>query len=367
MLEPFLDAVGPQDLDRLDALRTVVSSGESLGAPLARRFEALFGERTLLLNTWGLTEVSVDSTAYESRAAPDGPTVPIGRPMDNCEVCILDERLAPVPVGTTGFLYAGGDGIARGYLHDPARTAQAFVPHPFASGRRLYATGDRGVLRASGDIVFLGRVDRQVKLRGVRIELGEIEAVLEKHPEVAQAVVGVVTAEAGDERLVAHIVASNTTEGDLRVHMAGRLPAVLVPAYFVLLDEFPRLPNGKLDRSRLSAPAVPDPGTLGDDVATPAERAIADIWSDLLGYRIAVHADFFSVGGHSLLAMRAITRMRDAFGSAELPLSMIFDAPTAAGTAVLVEWHLQAEIEAMSDEEVARQTAGLGSASGVTA
>src|SRR5690606_32134063 len=242
-------------------------------------------------------------------------SIPIGRPIANTRIYIVDEHMQPVPVGVPGELYIASDGIARGYLNRPELTAERFVPDPFSSqpGARLYRTGDLGRFRPDGNIEFLGRTDHQVKIRGYRIELDEIEAALRDCTGVTQAAVTVVDGEPA--RLAAYVVPDSLQPAALREALAARLPAYMVPSAFVALQALPTLPNGKLDRNALPAPDwSSQPGTAYEPPQGPCEQTLADIWSKTLGIdRIGRHDDFFELGGHSLLATQAISRIRASF------------------------------------------------------
>ncbi len=326
----------------------LLSGGEALPRDLAERLLGSCGE---LWNLYGPTETTIWSTA--GRVASGNGPVALGRPIAATCAHVLDGELRPVPRGAAGEVFLGGEGLARGYLHQPALTAERFVPDPFAAaigapGGRLYRVGDLGRQRATGELEFLGRVDHQVKLRGFRIELGEIEAALAECPGVGEAVV-VLLAAAGPGRgagLVAFLVpapgpgrdgssagAAGAWGQELRAELRRRLPEHMVPARFTVLERMPRTPNGKVDRAafqRLEPPAVERPAAEDSSRHTPTEEILAAIWCAVLGReRIGVHEDFFAAGGHSLLAMQVLARIRDFF-RIELPVRALFDAPTLA-------------------------------------
>lgn len=361
MLELFLDVLAPADVASLAPLRSVLSSGEALRPAVARRFQECFGSQVSLDNTWGATEVSIDSTCHTVEPAtadtPSG-TVSIGRPIDNNQVHVLDGRLESLPTGVAGELYIGGNGLARGYLGDPARTAEAFVPDPFRTGQRLYRTGDWGRRRPDGTLEFFGRHDRQVKIRGVRIELGEVEAAVRTHPLVADVAVTSWAPSPADKRLAAYVASVARADLDtatIRRHLEQVLPSYAVPSSITVLDTLPRLANGKLDLRSLPAP---DPAAVRDTPyvrpRTPTEQVLAEIWSAVLGVdRIGVDDNFFALGGHSLLATMAMGRMRRAFDT-DLPLSLLFEAPTIAQAADRIEAAVMTEIEAMSEADALR-------------
>jgi acyl carrier protein len=298
-----------------------------------------------------------------------GPIVPIGRPLVDTQLYILEAHLQPVPIGVPGELCVAGRGLGRGYLHRPDRTAQQFLPQPFsaAPGARLYRTGDVASYLPDGTIAVRGRIDQQVKIRGVRIEPGEIEALLSQHAAVAAAaVIGREAAPGGDKYLVAYIVptaeaaaGSDLISGSaLREFLRQKLPAYMLPAVFVRLAALPLTPNGKIDRQALPVPeqtrATLD--TAGTPPRTPVEAEVARIWAEVLGIDdVGVHDNFFELGGHSLLAAQVIYRLREVF-LVELPLPSLFEAPTVAGVAAVVE---QARGDRAEQASIARALAAL--------
>ncbi|HYO14852.1 MAG TPA: amino acid adenylation domain-containing protein, partial [Thermoanaerobaculia bacterium] len=310
-------------------LRLLAVGGEKCAADLARRWSA--GRR--FVNSYGPTEATVYVTAWEGTAVEQAP--PLGRPVANVRAVVVDRWGAPAPVGVPGELLVGGIGLARGYLEQPARTAESFVPDPFGDlpGERLYRTGDLVRWRADGELDILRRVDRQVKVRGVRIEPGEVEAVLAGHPAVRECAV-VAMADGGGRRLAAFAVTRNggsfASDG-LRAWMRERLPEPMVPSSFVFLDTLPLTPNGKVDRRAL-ARIAPEPVRSGvaEAPCTDAEAHLAGIWAEVLGVeRVGRKDNFFDLGGHSLLATQVVSRVREVFG-AEIPLRALFEAPTVA-------------------------------------
>jgi amino acid adenylation domain-containing protein len=334
MLQIFLEEPGAE---RAAGVRQVLASGEALSEELARRFfERLPGAR--LHNLYGPTEAAVDVTAWTCEPGAVGAGVPIGRPIANIQIRILDRGLRLVPAGSPGELCIAGAGLARGYLGRADLTAERFVPDPGSAGlgERLYRTGDLARWRPDGALDYLGRIDHQVKIRGVRIEPGEIEAALAAFPAVRDGVVLAREDRPGDRRLVAYVVPRG---GELRVEelrdfLRQRLPEALVPAAFVELDALPLSANGKLDRKALAriAPPAMEPEAFEPPAGLVEER-LAAIWSEVLGVgRIGRRDGFFERGGHSLLAAQVVTRIRRAFG-VEIPLRALFEAPTLAGIA----------------------------------
>ena len=328
MLRVLLHEPGLEDRT---ALRRVICSGEALPADVARRF--LARSTAELHNLYGPTEAAVDVTAWQ--CWPDGGPVPLGFPIANVRVHVLDGRLRPVPVGVPGELYLGGRGLARGYLGRPGLTADRFVPDPYGPpGARLYRTGDLGRLRPDGALDYLGRLDDQVKVRGFRVEPGEIAAALGGHPGVGEAVVT-----ARGDRLVAYLTAADPAAppaaGDLRAHLTGLLPEHLVPAAYVLLPALPVTANGKLDRAALPEPdgSRPELRTAYVAPTDDLERALAGLWRELLGVeRVGAEDNFFDLGGHSLLMAELRARLAGSLGH-EVSLVELFQYPTVGSLA----------------------------------
>ncbi|HET7233945.1 MAG TPA: amino acid adenylation domain-containing protein, partial [Longimicrobium sp.] len=341
MLQQFVDAAGAE---RCASLKRVICSGEALPPALARRFHECFAPPVTLHNLYGPTEAAVDVSHWACERDDAAAGVPIGRPVWNTRLYVLDGSLQPVAPGEPGELYIGGVQVARGYLHRPGLTAERFVPDPFASaaGSRLYRTGDRARWRADGALEYLGRLDDQVKIRGFRIELGEVEAALREHAGVAGAAVAVHAGANGDSRLVGYVVGRDgapPSAAALRGELGRRLPAHMVPALFVALDALPLSPSGKVDRKALPAPPERPDGLETPFVAprTQAEARVAAIWAEVLGMQgVGVEDDVFALGAHSLAVTQVGTRLRERLG-VELRLGELFGAPTVAGLARLVE------------------------------
>ncbi|MFE3138189.1 amino acid adenylation domain-containing protein [Streptomyces scopuliridis] len=313
-------------------------AGERLSAHAARTVRAA-APGSHVANVYGPTESTVYATAWAGEAGVCGPegaagTPPIGRPLPNTQVYVLDHELRLCPRGVPGELYLAGNGLARGYLNRPGLTASCFVACPFGPpGSRMYRTGDVVRWRADGELEYLGRTDDQVKVRGFRIEPAEVEAAVAAHPGAAQVVVVPHEAPHGGKSLIAYVVRDGTREltaAGLRAHTAGTLPAHMVPSAFVILDALPVTANGKLDRTALPAAEV---AVSGAEPATAGERALCEVFADILGLpRVGPDDDFFALGGHSLLATRVVSRVRATLGS-ELTVRDLFDRPTAEGLA----------------------------------
>ncbi|MBR1090408.1 amino acid adenylation domain-containing protein [Bradyrhizobium manausense] len=317
-------------------LRFLISTGEPLPADLCRAWFARC-RKVPLINAYGASECSDDVSLHRLTRAPDTTTtnVPVGAPLPNTQLYVLDPNLEPQPIGVVGELCVGGAGVGRGYVNDPAQSRQRFIPDPFAraDGRRLYRTGDLARRRADGTIECLGRADLQVKVRGYRIELKEIETALADHAGVRAGIIEPRRDSNGDVRLIAHVVArsgSRISASELRDFLKSRLPVHAIPSAFLFLDQVPLNAHGKLDRSALLASAQPE--TARTEAAVPArrftEKALSDIWRDLLKVEsISVTDNFFDLGGHSLLAGQAMARVARALG-VSLPIKTIFEAPT---------------------------------------
>lgn len=347
LLRGLLDECEMRAPDRFDlsSLRWLIPTGEALPPQLCREWFDIYPEIPLL-NAYGPTECSDDVTHYFIREGPPFASIhmPIGRPVANMRLHVLDRRLEPKPTGVEGELYVGGIGVGRGYLHDPARTADGFIPDPFSpqAGARLYKTGDLARYLSDGNIEFLGRIDHQVKVRGFRIELGEIEVVLSQHPALHECVVVDREDSLGDKHLVAYLVAlgeATPSVSELRSYLLEKLPDYMVPSRFVMMESLPLSPNGKLDRK-----ALPDPDPTRYEFEdgftpprTPTEEVLVGIWSQVLGeQRISVTDNFFRLGGHSLLATQVISRVQNVF-PVQLPLRLLFESPTVGDLAAHID------------------------------
>jgi acyl-CoA synthetase (AMP-forming)/AMP-acid ligase II len=308
----------------------ILCGGEALPAELAKQ---LLERSESLWNLYGPTESTIWSTLYRVKSVEG--TVPIGRPIANTEIYILDGYLKPVPIGVPGELHIGGAGLARGYLKRPDLTAEKFIGHPFSTDptARLYKTGDLACYRSDGGIEYLGRLDHQVKIRGFRIELGEIESVLSQHPGVRETVAVVREDESGDRRLVAYIVSnsdSTPTAGELRNFLKSKLPDYMIPSAIISLDALPLTSNGKVDRKALPAPDATRPELEAIFVGPQSrlETILVAIWSGVLGLeRVGIHDNFFELGGHSLLLARVHGQLQTVLRR-DLPMIELFRYPT---------------------------------------
>ncbi|PSF37372.1 non-ribosomal peptide synthetase [Aphanothece hegewaldii CCALA 016] len=317
-----------EQLDSLVSIRQLLAGGDVLSRVHVQKFLHRY-PNSRMINGYGPTE----GTTFTCTAdlSVDDDALPIGRPISNTQVYILDSYLQPVPVGVAGELYIGGDGLARGYLNRFDLTAEKFIPNPFSRDviyhvcTRLYQTGDRVRCLPNGNIEYLGRLDRQVKIRGFRIELGEIEAILNQHPKVKESVVIV------QERLIAYVVPSqDLTSSELRGFLSEQLPDYMIPAFFVLLDSLPLTSNGKIDRIALPSPEI----TISDDVPrTAIESKLAEIWSNLLNLEVGIHDNFFELGGDSILAIQIVARANQA--GLQITPKQIFQYQTIAELATI--------------------------------
>ena len=366
LLRAILDSF--PDLDRrLPQLKYWICSGETLPVELCQQFREQMPQR-VLINLYGSSEVAADVTWYDATHCVE--KVPIGRPIANTQIYLLDRNLQPVPIGIPGEIYVGGDGLARGYLNRPELTSEKFISNPFGQEKLdflgnyhhkvLFKTGDIGCYLPDGNIEFMGRSDRQVKIRGFRIELGEIEAALSQHSAVSTAAVLLQENEPGSQRLVAYLVANSGFRNqhpelisELRSFLKHKLPDYMVPSAFVLLDALPLTPNGKIDRLALAqrCDRVSDETTFTEP-QTPTEKEMAEIWTAVLGLeKVGTNQNFFDLGGHSLMATRLISRVRSCFG-VELALGDFFAAPTIQNLAEFVEEAILANADSDQIDEL---------------
>lgn len=330
LLQMLLEQEG---IENCKSLKRIFCGGEVLPVALQER---LFVKLDVdLHNLYGPTEACIDATFWTCKRGMHQQSVPIGRPISNTQVYILDSNLQPVPIGVPGELYIGGAGLAQGYLNRPDLTKEKFIPNPFNDepDMRLYKTGDLAYYRNDGTIEYIGRIDNQVKIRGFRIELAEIEAVLSSHPQIQQAVVIATEDSFSNQKLVAYVVSEQKTlsSHQLREFLQQQLPAYMAPSAFISLDTLPLTPNGKIDRLALAA--------LDGDIErereyvaprTPSEEIIANIFALVLGIEtVSIHDNFFELGGHSLLATQLVSRLRQSF-KVEIPLKAVFAAPSVA-------------------------------------
>jgi acyl carrier protein len=334
MLQAFLKHEG---VKQCQGVRRLVCSGEALSAESRDQVLKLLPS-VELSNLYGPTEAAIDVTHWT--CLNDGSReVPIGRPIWNTRVYVLDGGLEPVPAGVCGELYIAGAGLARGYLRRPGLTGERFVADPFGpAGSRMYRTGDLARWRADGVLDFVGRADAQVKLRGYRIEPGEIEAALVRHSSVTQCAVIAREDQPGNKRLVAYVVGAagqRVDPSELRGHVGRSLPDYMVPSAFVVLERLPLTPNGKLDRRALPAPDLSPSVRRGP--RTPQEEILCSLFAEVLGLeRVGIDDNFFELGGHSLLAMRLISRIRVSL-DVELPIRSLFEAPSVEALAKRVD------------------------------
>lgn len=338
----------------------LVFGGESSHWEMIQKIQA--GAATCnILNHYGPTETTVGVLTY--KVPKDKPhrlssSVPIGRPIPNIEVYLMDYGLQPVPTKVVGELHIGGKAVARGYLNRPDLTAERFIPNPFSlePGSRLFKTGDLARYLPDGNIEFLGRIDHQIKIRGFRVEIGEIESVLGNHPSVCNVVVVAREDARGMKQLVAYVVPhiqQQITIDELQSYMKMRLPGFMMPSAFVLLDKLPLTHNGKLDRRALPAPEQSDL-QAGQTVAppcSPIEKTLAEIWGQVLRIEnVGIHNNFFELGGHSLLVTQVASRIREAF-RVDMPIITLFEKPTIAALAAAVEQRILDRIEEITEEE----------------
>ncbi|WP_162878253.1 non-ribosomal peptide synthetase [Trinickia diaoshuihuensis] len=334
----FLRALCDSAATPTPSLRTILVSGEVLDRELCARVKRVMGEHVRIFNQYGPTECTMTSTWFDT-SNPSGHRLPIGRPLANVFSLVLDDAMQPVPACMPGELYIGGVGVTRGYAGRPDLTAERFVPNPFGNGDRLYRTGDKVRWRADGQLDYLGRTDFQVKIRGARVELGEIEAVLLRHPSIRQAAVLAHAEQGGELRLTAYLAATGVAldPAALRRHMRAAVPDYAVPSGFVQLSELPLTTSGKVDRRALAAVQAPLLRSTHVVPDTFVARQLADLFDQMLGgVQCGMTDNFFTLGGHSLMATQAIARIRDRFG-VELSIREFFEAPTVGHVARRIE------------------------------
>jgi acyl-coenzyme A synthetase/AMP-(fatty) acid ligase/acyl carrier protein len=356
----------------LSGVKQLLFGGESVSVPHVRRALELL-PKTQIIHAYGPSECTVFTCCYPipKQLAENVHSIPIGKPIGDRTVYILDENLHRVPIGVTGELYVGGASVARGYLNQTELTRERFIPNPFIEGEKLYKTGDLARRLPDGNLEFLGRIDTQVKIRGFRIELSEIEAFLNQHPDIKQVVVTVQEDEPGNKYLVAYLVTKDNqpTPSTLRNFLKHKLPDYMIPAAFVFLEAFPLTPNAKINRRALPAPDISQRNLEVDFVPprTSTEQELATIWIEVLKVKqVGIHDNFFELGGHSLLATQAISRLREAF-SVDFPLRYLFENPTIAELAqkAIAQQIEQAEndtlaqilkeVDQLSDQEVTQE------------
>jgi acyl-coenzyme A synthetase/AMP-(fatty) acid ligase/acyl carrier protein len=355
----LFNTVIDQEPQALSGVKQLLIGGEALSVPHVKKGLARLPD-TEIINGYGPTESTTFTCCYPiaRQLDDDLSSIPIGKPIANTQVYILDPHLNPVPIGVAGELHIGGDGLARGYWNRPELTEEKFIAHPFTDqpDQRLYKTGDLARYLPDGNIEFLGRMDNQVKISGYRIEPGEIEAVLGQHALVREAVVFAREDSPGDRRLVAYVVAAAScppSVNELRSFLQPKLPDYMVPSAFLFLDSLPLTPNGKVDRGAFPEPDRVRPKLESSYVAprTPDEETLAEIWAELLKVdKIGIHDNFFELGGHSLLATQVVSRIRDTF-KIDLPLKTLFEAPTIQG--------LAQKLQELGHTQDVPQTAGI--------
>ena len=334
LMSAFTETVGSNghDRDPLPHLKWVFNGGEALPVSVARDWYSVF-RRAKIANIYGMTESAIYATNYIIQEQPDADAanIPAGKPIANARVYILDEHTQLRPLGSSGEICIGGTGIARGYLNQPELTDERFVPDPFSEdgGGRLYRTGDLGRYMPDGTIEYVGRRDNQVKIRSMRVELGEVEAALGQHPNVRQTAVVAPEDAQGDRRLVAYAVGEESPPPsieELRGFLEDKLPEYMVPSAFMVLESLPLTPNGKVDRKRLPEPEPARVEVAGDfgEPTTPMEIHVAGIWQELLGLNVGKYDNFFDMGGHSLLSMKALARLKKTTGVTIEPREIMF-------------------------------------------
>jgi amino acid adenylation domain-containing protein len=350
MLNYFLEYVEHAgNIHKLSCLKYIFSSGEALHINQVERFYRVFQQETAsaLINLYGPTEATVDVSYYNCRQKENDQFVPIGKPIDNIKLFIVDKDLQFKPIGTTGELSISGVGLARGYLNRPELTAEKFVENPISPGEQLYKTGDLARFFPDGNIEFVGRIDHQVKIRGFRVELGEIENLLQKKDDIKDAIVVVTSKNGGDKYLCAYMVPAGPDTTDLRVselreYLLKKLPEYMVPSYFVQLQSLPLLSNGKVDRK-----ALPEPQSnisTGVEFVAPesdVEKQVADIWKEVLGVdRVSIYESFFELGGNSIKLIEVNNRLKEILNR-DIPIITMFRFPTVSAIAQFLDQDAQ--------------------------
>ncbi|MEZ5507810.1 MAG: non-ribosomal peptide synthetase [Gammaproteobacteria bacterium] len=356
----LFNVLSKQTPDVFANLQYLLFGGEACDPNQVRAVLNQAGGPQHLLHVYGPTENTTFSTWYEvNEVLPGSTTVPIGYPIANSTLYVLDEQLRPVPVGVPGEIYVGGIGVADGYLNRPELTREVFLIDPFHAGKRMYKTGDLGRLLENGALEILGRMDDQVKIRGFRIELGEVETAVNQLPGIRETSVVVRSDANGNKQLVAYCEkvpgATLLAVAELKAKLKQFLPDYMVPSAIVLLDHLPITPNGKVDKRALPAPSAEDYASNAYVAPrNPTETALADIWCDVLGIeQVGAYDDFFELGGHSLLITKVSTRIKQQLG-VELPLRTLFEVPTVAALAEIisaVNFTASTDAEAETGEE----------------
>ncbi|WP_439566557.1 non-ribosomal peptide synthetase, partial [Gloeocapsopsis crepidinum] len=359
MLQAFLEEPA---LEKCQSIAKVICSGEALPFNLQKRFfERLNAE---LHNLYGPTEASIDVTAWQCQKDSHDRIVPIGRPIANTQIYILDKHLQPVPIGISGELYIGGIGLARGYWNRPDLTKEKFISSPFVAGERLYKTGDLARFCPDGNIEFLGRIDYQVKIRGFRIEIGEIEAVLQQHPQVRETIVVARDKLNQDQTcLVAYIVLTqkaNIFVNELRDFLKEKLPEYMLPSAFVILDEFPLTANGKIDRFALPSPQIGlEIRTNYQPPQSEIEKAIAQVWQQVLQLeKVSIHDNFFDLGGHSIMMLQVNNKLRHIL-QRDISVVSMFQHPTIHSLAQSLNQQLSPPMFGKTQNRAQKQIASM--------
>jgi acyl-coenzyme A synthetase/AMP-(fatty) acid ligase/acyl carrier protein len=337
-------------------VKQLIIGGEALSVSHVRRALTLLS-KTQIINGYGPSECTVFSACYgiPKQLDQNVNSIPIGKPIGDRKVYLLDHNLQRVPMGVAGEIYIGGKGVARGYLNQPMLTHKKFIDNPFLAGDTLYKTGDLARRLTDGNLEFLGRIDNQVKIRGFRIELGEIETILTNHSEIREAIVTIREDVPGNKSLVAYIVPQNyqLTAHDVRNFLSQKLPNYLIPNAFVFLDKFPLTPNGKINRLGLPVADI-SRQNLGVEFVAPrtsTERELVTIWTEVLQLtKVGVYDNFFELGGHSLLATQLISRLKETF-EIEFPFRYLFENPTISQ---LAEQVVNQQIELVKGDELAQ-------------